>query len=94
MTTIEDIQWVYNLVHSEMFYKGSSVEYAIETVFADFDGSEPADLKEKVTRYTLERRIESLEKALSKAVQSQDWAAVKEINLQIEFRIDCLIELD
>ena len=55
MTTIEDIKWVYELVHSKMFYNGMNVENAIEAVFAEFDGTEPADLKEKVTAYTLER---------------------------------------
>ena len=94
MTTIEDIKWVYELVHSKMFYNGMNVENAIEAVFAEFDGTEPADLKEKVTAYTLERKIESLERALGKARQAGDWGAVKAINKQIEYHTDCLIELD
>jgi hypothetical protein len=53
--TAKEIKWVYDLIHSQMFYKGKTLEEAIKIVFSKFDGTEPADLKEKVLKYAKSR---------------------------------------
>ena len=97
MATMEEIKWVNELVKSEMFYKGSTAKTAIDNVFADFDGSQPADLKEKVikhTRFRLKVTLQSATKRLVIATNDGEWDKVKSLNKQIEFHTDCLIELD
>lgn len=51
MLSLEDIKWVYSEVQSQMFYNGKTLEDAIEHVFSQFDGTQPAELKDAVIKY-------------------------------------------
>ena len=53
--TTEEIKWVYDLIHSQMFYRGKTLLEAVEIVFSEFDNTQPADLKEKVLQYAQSR---------------------------------------
>tara|TARA_A100001011_G_C14302745_1_gene841613 strand:- start:3053 stop:3271 length:219 start_codon:yes stop_codon:yes gene_type:complete len=48
---LSDIKWVYNLVHSKMFYKGLTLDQACEVVENSFDGSQPEGLFTAVKKY-------------------------------------------
>lgn len=48
---LSDVRWTYDLVHSQMFYNGLSLDEACKVVEATFDGSQPAGLFEAVKQY-------------------------------------------
>lgn len=47
----KDVRWTYDLVHSQMHYKGLSLDEACKSVEATFDGTQPKGLFEAVKRY-------------------------------------------
>lgn len=52
---LTDVRFTYNLVHSQMFYNGLSLDEACEAVEATFDGTQPEGLFDVVKAYHIQR---------------------------------------
>ena len=52
---LSDVKFVYELVHSKMFYSGLNFDEAFKAVEATFDGTQPIGLFEVVQAYHIQR---------------------------------------
>ena len=51
LVPLADIRWTYDLVHSQMFYNGLSLDEACVAIENTFDGTQPQGLFDAVKRY-------------------------------------------